>query len=207
MKSLRSYKPGTSMRICSAKMAWTQTRDGAAQDGRVGAQRLAEGRSARVLPKPPSLVGRVPRYDQITERSQADLPVRVGTPSCCRRRQTSPMEHRSWPTHSKIFRTTQLAGHDLIRALAVALVLADITVAVGRAADVDRAVAGGVLLAPATAFHDLACSYSAIALTAGAGSPRPPRPGRRRKTTSTPQREFIHYQNLICIFAESRSGS
>ena len=42
------------------------------------------------------------------------------------------MEHRSWPTHSKIFRTTRASfGDDLIARLAVPLVLADVAVSVG----------------------------------------------------------------------------
>ena len=49
-----------------------------------------------------------------------------------------------------------LFGHDLVARLAAALVLADVAIAVGRAAEhVDRAAAGGVLLAPAAALHDL----------------------------------------------------
>src|SRR5258707_1313938 len=49
-----------------------------------------------------------------------------------------------------------LFGDDLIPRLTAALMLADVAVAVGRTAEhVDRTVAGGVLLAPATAFHDL----------------------------------------------------
>src|SRR6516165_4063678 len=47
-------------------------------------------------------------------------------------------------------------GHDLVSRLAAALVLADIAVAVGRAAEhVDRATARGVLLAPAAPLQDL----------------------------------------------------
>src|SRR6185312_12626245 len=49
-----------------------------------------------------------------------------------------------------------LFGDDLITGLTAALVLADVAVAIGRTAEhVDRAAAGGVLLAPAAALHDL----------------------------------------------------
>jgi hypothetical protein len=49
-----------------------------------------------------------------------------------------------------------LFSEDLITRLAAPLVLADVTVAVGRAAEhVDRPTACGVLLAPAATLHDL----------------------------------------------------
>ena len=98
-----------------------------------------------------------------------------------------------------------LVGHDLIARLAVALVLADVTVAVGRAAEhVDRAVAGGVLLAPATALHDLGALVlgdhaldlqEQVLLGSAAWGIA------QEDDLNAATGEFLEYQNLICIFA------
>ena len=94
---------------------------------------------------------------QTTLRSQTVLPVRVTSPACVRRRQTSPMVRRSRPTHVK-----DLADHagfirdNLIASLPAPLMLGDIAVAIGRPAQhIDRAGSGRVALAPAMAFDNL----------------------------------------------------
>ena len=98
-----------------------------------------------------------------------------------------------------------LVGHDLITRLAVALVLADVTVAVGRAAEhVDRAVAGGVLLAPAAALHDLGALVlgdHALDLQEQVLLGSAARGIAQEDDLNAATGEFLEYQNLICIFA------
>ena len=98
-----------------------------------------------------------------------------------------------------------LFGHDLITRLAAALVLADVVIAVGRAAEhVDRAAAGRVLLAPAAPLHDLGTlvlgnhaldlkQQVLLGSTAG-GIPQ-------EDDLDAAMVEFLKEQYLICIFA------
>src|SRR5512135_1863172 len=111
--------------------------------------RLAEGRRPPVggvlqdQPDRRAVPGRFagPRGDAVTSEASTDLADRA--PLLADPREDLPHD-------------SGLVRHDLITRLAGVLVLADVTVAVGRAAEhVDRAAVGGVLLAPATALHDL----------------------------------------------------
>ncbi len=82
-----------------------------------------------------------PRGDAVALQASADLTDRASL-------LAHPLE--DLPHDPRLF------GHDLIARLPAALVLTDVTVAVGRAGeDVDRAAARGVLLAPAATLQDL----------------------------------------------------
>src|SRR5262249_13151236 len=95
-----------------------------------------------------------PRRDRLTSGATADLTDRASF-------LADPRED--------LAHDPGLLGHDLIPRLAVALVLADVAVAVGRTAEhVDRAVAGGVLLPPPAARPAL------CGLAFGRPAPRPP---------------------------------
>jgi hypothetical protein len=97
-----------------------------------------------------------------------------------------------------------LVRHDLIARRAAALMLVDVTVAVGRAAEhVDRAVAGGVLLAPAAALQDLGALVlgdHALDLPEQVLLGPTARGIAEEDDLDAAMGEFLEYENLIRIF-------
>src|SRR4051812_10172732 len=82
-----------------------------------------------------------PRGDPLALQAAADLADRAAS---------LPDPFEDLPDDSGLLR------HDLVARLAVSVTLADVTIPIrGAAEHVDRAAAGGVLLAPAAAFQDL----------------------------------------------------